>query len=78
MKTIRLVTYDKNGKQWYVRDYDTKAKRLVATKSINDAKVYTSKAGAESSARSIYNNYMIEKLNTAFHLDPAFESVEYK
>lgn len=76
---ITLVTYGLHGSSIYVEEYNAKTKELKLTKLISKAKAYKSKAGAESSARSIYNNWLEGTLESNIpYQNPALNVVEYK
>lgn len=53
MEKIILVSQE-HAWDTYVKEYDTKNGILVETRNIREAKVYKTRAGAESSARSIF------------------------
>lgn len=52
MEKIILVSKEHTW-DTYVKEYDAKKGILVETRNIKEAKVYKTRAGAESSARSI-------------------------
>lgn len=75
---IVLETYGLHGYSIYVQEYDAKTKKLKLTKLLSKAKVYKNKAGAESSARSIYNNWLEGTLQSNIpHQVPACNASEY-
>lgn len=50
-----ILRSTEGAKDIYVKEYNAKKGILVETNNIREAKVYKTKAGAESSARSIMN-----------------------
>lgn len=50
-----ILRSQQGAKDTYVKEYDAKKGILVETHNIREAKVYKTRAGAESSARSIFD-----------------------
>jgi hypothetical protein len=66
MEKIKLVSVQK-AYNVYVKSYNAKTKELELTRDLSEAKVYKTRQGAESSARSIFSLFLKGKTEHIFN-----------